>query len=446
MRAMKAVIVAAVAAFATSASAVELHGYWRSGLGGNSVGGGQTCFGLSQTGYKFRLGNECETYGELEFRQNLYKDKSGLQFDFVGMLAIQNAQRSTFESLKQDSDYPDLAMRQTWIGAKVPQLGNVTLWAGNRFYRRNDVHIVDFYYWDVSGPGAGVEDIPLGPVKLAVAVFQSPNDRLGDGESIESTPPPFHGTQARRQVWRPDVRVYDIPFVVGTLELGLDVFIDATNNQTSGMAPDAQTFSPWVTVQHFWPGLLGGFNKLAVQWATGSAATMNGFPQLDNTDDSRQIRVVEQLVFNPAPQFSGMLFFAFHDMQKRFGGTGDFNSAQIWSVGARPVFHVNDYFKLAAEVGFQSVNPDADSTDGVDGNRNLTKVTLAPTIAAGPGFFARPELRIYATWARWNDAANQRGVQNNFHGFGACDEATTLRPFGCDDSGVTFGAQMEAWW
>src|SRR5512138_2286651 len=190
------VLVAALAfalvATAAPASAVELHGYGRSGIGGNSAGGGQTCFALGQFGYKFRLGNECETYGELEFRQNLYKDRSGVTFDFVGMLAVQTTQNSTFDTLKSynlnqntnppgsyflSTGYADIALRQTWIGAKVPQLGGVTFWAGNRYFRRNDVHIIDFYYWDVSGPGAGVEDIKLGGfAKLALAVFQSPTD------------------------------------------------------------------------------------------------------------------------------------------------------------------------------------------------------------------------------------------------------------------------------
>src|SRR5512138_1988028 len=152
MRTRNVLVVAlalALVATAAPASAVELHGYWRSGIGGNSAGGGQTCFGLGQFGYKFRLGNECETYGELEFRQNLYKDRSGVTFDFVGMLAVQTTQNSTFDTLKSynlnhntnaastdpyflSAGFADIALRQTWIGAKVPQLGGVTLWAGNR--------------------------------------------------------------------------------------------------------------------------------------------------------------------------------------------------------------------------------------------------------------------------------------------------------------------------
>jgi maltoporin len=106
----------------------------------------------------------------------------------------------------------------------------------------------------------------------------------------------------------------------------------------------------------------------------------------------------------------------------------------------------------SAELQRQSVNP-KDSADvtpdpgsTTSPNRTLTKVTLAPTLVAGNGFWGRPEIRAFVTYAHWNDAAKQRGVTGNFTGFGTCDPNTTTRPFGCDNDGVTFGAQVEAWW
>ncbi|MEX0634289.1 carbohydrate porin [Serratia ureilytica] len=48
-----------------------------------------------------------------------------------------------------------------------------TLWAGKRFYQRHDVHMIDFYYWDISGPGAGLENIDLGFGKLSAAVTRN---------------------------------------------------------------------------------------------------------------------------------------------------------------------------------------------------------------------------------------------------------------------------------
>lgn len=456
MTAIRAAMAAALAVLlvaAPRASAVELHGYLRSGIGGDSTGGGQTCLALGQFGFKFRLGNECETYGELQFDQSLYRDKSGVEFTFTSMLAFQTSQQRTFDSLKGDSLFNDIALRQAWIGAKLPQLGGSTVWVGNRYFHRNDVHMIDFYYWDPSGPGVGIEDVDLGGfAKLAVSVFGTPFDRLKAGENVENTPPPFHGTQARGQVWRPEVRVYGISFPGGgNLEVGLDLFMTA-NNGRSGVPepPDTQNVSPWVTVQHLQPNVLGGFNKLALQYATGSAAVMNAFPQYGNPSGSKQFRIVDYFIINPIPQITNHFIFVYQNLSQRYGACqagscGDYNSAELWSVGIRPAYHFSDFFKLQAEVGWQLLVPKDTNSDGVAGNRSLTKITLAPTIVAGSGPFSRPELRLFVSYFAWNTAAQERNVAG-FNTWGPCSAATTSSPWGCDKNGVTFGAQAEAWW
>ncbi len=49
----------------------------------------------------------------------------------------------------------------------IEWLPGSTIWAGKRFYQRHDVHMIDFYYWDISGPGAGLENIDVGFGKLS---------------------------------------------------------------------------------------------------------------------------------------------------------------------------------------------------------------------------------------------------------------------------------------
>ena len=55
--------------------------------------------------------------------------------------------------------------------------------------------------------------------------------------------------------------------------------------------------------------------------------------------------------------------------------------------------------KLQAELGHDRVKPDGGDT------RTLTKLTIAPSWALAPEFWSRPELRLFYTYARWNDAA-----------------------------------------
>jgi len=35
----------------------------------------------------------------------------------------------------------------------------ISVWAGQRFYRRKDVHITDFFFQDMSAYGAGFQDL-----------------------------------------------------------------------------------------------------------------------------------------------------------------------------------------------------------------------------------------------------------------------------------------------
>jgi maltoporin len=83
---------------------------------------------------------------------------------------------------------------------------------------------------------------------------------------------------------------------------------------------------------------------------------------------------------------------------------------------------------LAFQVGYDFVNP----VEG--GDRTLFKVTPAIELSAGRGFFARPELRLFATYATWDSAAGQNGV------------VLGGNPFGDNGHGWTYGMQAEAWW
>ncbi|TCL27173.1 LamB porin [Azotobacter chroococcum] len=67
----------------------------------------------------------------------------------------------------------------------------------------------------------------------------------------------------------------------------------------------------------------------------------------------------------------------------------------------RPVYAFTETFKLSAEIGHDQIK-------ATDGTRKLTKFTVAPTWSlSGPGFWARPELRVFYTYATWNEAAQR---------------------------------------
>ena len=151
---------------ATTASAVDFHGYARSGIGWTSGGGELTAFSVNGGGSKYRLGNESDTYAELKLGQELFKEgNQSIYFD--SLLAYGGTLH------KNDWTETSPALRELNVQFKnfaEGVLPEATLWAGKRFYQRHDVHMNDFYYWDISGPGAGVENINLGFGKLSLAV------------------------------------------------------------------------------------------------------------------------------------------------------------------------------------------------------------------------------------------------------------------------------------
>jgi maltoporin len=82
-------------------------------------------------------------------------------------------------------------------------------------------------------------------------------------------------------------------------------------------------------------------------------------------------------------------------------------------------------------------------TDTGSGNRQLTKVTGALAIAAAKGFWARPELRLFCTWAVWDKAAAGSTVDS---GRVYTNPIPDTDPAVYKLSGTTFGLQAEAMW
>ena len=80
--------------------------------------------------------------------------------------------------------------------------------------------------------------------------------------------------------------------------------------------------------------------------------------------------------------------------------------------------------------------------DASGGTRKLSKFTVAPTWSPnGPGFFERPEIRLYYTYATWNKAAQEAA---NLLAEGSALSDTGA--FGSARNGSNFGVQVEYWW
>jgi maltoporin len=431
---MRAAVVAATALAASSASAFEFHGYFRDSEAYNSKGGSQVCFQLPGSDFKARLGNECDRYLEFSFSET-GKAASNTEWKLEFMPA-------SYLPSTDGTASADLFVQQMWLGLKFNDYGGAQLWAGRRYWKRHDVHSLDFFYWNPAqgNAGVGVEDINLGFGKLAVSSFRID----ANGGTTSAGKDLTKGTYAV-----PDIRIYDIPVNPnGTLEVGVDLAIAqdqavfattaATSPKVHALGDKRQGTSPLFTIQHNQDKLFGGSNTLVFQYGSGAFAKEagDGPGQLlaGGTSDDKQWRVIEHLVVNPTPQISGALVLMYQD--KSTAGTIDSTGkkvatgAQIFTAEVRPAYQFNDFFKFAVDAFYQTLTV-KDAPAGA-GTPTLMKLTAAPTFVLGRGYYARPELRFFVTYASWNDAAAKAGTIAN----GA---------FGTAKDGTTFGASVETW-
>lgn len=414
----------------------EFAGYLRAGTGQNSEGGDQVCFQVSGAGSKYRLGNECEVYSELSFRYLAWQDD-----DSDGFFKI-NTLLAFVVPGEEDFEETEPAFRTAWIqGSNLFDgvLEGTTFWAGKRFYYRNDIHINDFFYWGQGASiGGGIEDLDVGFGKFAFAWLMNTKDDTYNFQTVVLDPDGVPTGELRdeagspipnndRSLQRFDFRLLSMPVNPGgLLDLGFDY---RYSNESEDDFNGNDGFM--VNVQHFQdiPGL-NGYNKGAIQYGQGAGANLNDFGNDEQDSDNETWRFVNQFVWGSDDavngRWSGMFAFVYEDRdwEQEFGGE------QKWlSLGVRPIYSFSDHVHLAVELGWDQVDPDEGD------ERELTKITIAPFLARGRGFFKRPDIRLFLTYADWNDAAQEAGVITSGES-----------PFGTSTDGWTYGVQAEAWW
>jgi len=390
--------------------AFEFHGYLRSGYGLNGRGGHQVAFQAPGAGAKYRLGNEAETYGEFTFVNNWINPEREIErpwFRTEIMLQAGTTNSSTFAS----SDNFHLREAFLQAGNFWHAMPKAKLWAGERYYRRQDIHINDFYSVDMSGYGGGIEDVDVGIGKVAVAALGGANEDVTTERGVYSK-------------LNLDVRWYDIPVPLGRLGVWVNGAWSRGGVQADGTEID--TTAGWaVGVKHLSRRFLGGYNNLLVAYGRGIASNFRTDVQLPTAymDDASRLLLTDHLLIEPSRYFSIMPAVVYQRLR-----TGDpaAGTSEWFSIGARPIVFFSDYTSLAVESGFDWVKSGQGEYQGW-----LRKLTLAPQVSTGRTFFSRPVARLFVTFADWSP-----GLQGYVGGDPYLDRT----------KGMTYGAQMETWW
>jgi len=412
---------------------LDLHGYIRAGSGTSSEGGEMVAFQLPGAESKYRLGNEAEQYGEFSLDARVYQQGSAT-FKAHIMAAFYHpfASGSQAAGVGSTSSTRDFDMNQYWIegsgilGDSAP-LRRASVWAGKRYYNRNENHIeiTDFFYWNDYGNGFGIENIDLGAGKLHYAILQYDNSNslmsnalLGDssGKNI------VNAHALRFSDWQVNPG--------GRLELGITYMrarpytaVSDTSNSRNGVE---------FNVQHKQAGLWGGDNMLGLQYGTGSASTLNQPPGADPSLDSRNKawRIVDCLTVQPNTHFAIQATAVYQEAKDPDG------VKTTWtSLGGRPMYFVSKHFSVVADLGLDRVKYASTlaAADAAGATGQLLKTTLAMVWRPEAKFWSVPQFRLFVTHAQWNKAAAAAGTIAN-------------GIFGDQKSGTTYGLQGEVWW
>ena len=423
----------------------EFFGYVRTGIGSNSKGGDQVCFGLPQAGSKWRLGNECETYGEIGlgvdvFQAQAVKFNYKVMLDYLGGTNAGDEQNLVFDgSLAGTSgNGRRIGLRQNYV--TVSGLGSgeyfneMTVWMGKKYYQRHDVNAMDFYYWNNSGNGFGAENINVGFGRVSAAYIRTDNTTQPGDVSIPSETGNIVDLRLAKVAANPG----------GELEFGFDFrFADKLNSDTAAINANGQLY----TIEHTQNNLWGGFNKFAVQYGNDAGARQGGNTYYFFTPQGAKLwRVVEQLVINPSNKFAMLSAFVFQSTKNDLAP-----DYQNWfSIGARPMWFWTDYLSSQFELGYDQVKYKSGGP-GVDGETGrLTKLSVLPlVIRPGTAAYSRPELRFFITWGWWNETANRAAAA--FNSTPTQPVVNLVGQFPQDytagvTNGRTIGAQVEAWW
>jgi len=367
------------------AASMDFEGYFRSGLGTNSKGGDQACFTNPGASAFFRLGNECDEYGELtllsKFTSGQKEDSASFNFYFT--LAYSQPGQANWEE-------SPIVIRQAYVESDKFFTSAIKFWAGKRYYRVQDIHILDYAYHDFGPPGAGIEDIEISGFKMAIAYLKG-------GGTAESD----QGSMAMSLA---DFQFYDIDagpagklsfWLAQALQPGGEG-VDASGNAVTYEEVHGQGIS--LTVEHEFNS---GFNKLAIQQGTGLLKEL-GF--IDETfslieaealQKAKTIRITDQLTWDQDKDWSLQAVWVNENRTRQEG------DLKWQALGGRFQVYLGQHLNLAFELSHSSVL-DQSETDPVE--RTLEKFTIAPQLQLKPGFWERPLLRAFYTLARWNQA------------------------------------------
>jgi len=411
MKNLNRVAIAVSAALLSSAAgAVDFNGYMRAGTGISGNNGENISFEKNKIG---RLGNENDLYAEFGFRQEL-PEITGME-EQTWIVDAMIAQGNLGNNGWEDGDF-NVAQFNVQATGLIASDKEATMWAGKRYYQRKDIHITDFYYLNTSaGAGGGIENLTVGPGKLSAAwMLDEGSQKSSNGLSQDHS-------------WSNDSKVngniFDVRYSGLELWSGANLEVAAIYNFANKKAEQTLEADDGVMLTAILQqGLSNGFNQTVLQYGTSSyGAQMSDlgsgawFDRSGKQNDATGYRVINWGVVS----FGDKIEVGHQLMYANSTDVGLVKEEhELLSAVVRPMYKWNQNMKTILELGVFSESQGSTDKGG-------SKATIAQAWSMGEGFWARPELRVFASYI-------------------TDDEGTTLGS-SKGDSDYTIGMQVEAW-
>lgn len=414
-------LLAVTAALSTTALAgsFEYHGYGRAGVILNSEGGQADAGGGDNGVFNFnwghkpfthsigRLGNEVDNYYEGVLQNNFGAGKVS------GKSVVRFAYKDHYYSswnVKEDG----VGVRELFTEMQGFEFApSLKVWAGKRFYGREDVHINDWFVRIMDGTGMGME-MPVGPGTMKFAFIAANDPTQGEYALADED----LGSFVQKNY---DLR-YDMPALDGTLDLELQVVNCATDD--NGNDGGLGVYVGYGRADYYM--FASGFSKTLIQYGTDRAAdlgTSYGF----TAKDASALRLATFGVAELNENFKWMSNFVYETSTDKYGKDWD---ASWWAFTIRPEYYLNRNFAIVTEFGIEDMVEQA-GNDDLDAM--AMKFTVAPTLTLdNTSFWTRPQLRAFVSYGTWGD--DLKGG----YAFGGMQ-------YSKETSGVTYGVQMETW-
>ncbi len=425
--------------FESEQNKFSISGYLRSGAGWSEGGETQAHFQMPGALNKYSLGNQADTYGELEFDYTHYLNKEKeTSLDVVWMTSI-------YEDFGTEKQMNFNFTEQLYVRANNLLGWGESIWAGNRFYDRRAIHMLDRQWINPGqkGWGFGIEHFlnldDKEDVKLAVWQFTN-KDVVSYKNAL--TDNLYNYTLDIRWVNKPISETLRLNTAInysyrvanntlgyeGVHGYGLFGWVDYAKNNITNTTALLFRQGANISSDH-WSGISYSENPSNTSLVTSDLSRAYSL-ELNNDflyDDFDRFAL--NFITTAVVRNYGTTPYEYVDGEAYY--LNDLGKMMYWlSAGARGSYYVNDNFRLTLEYTHEYID-----NRQLEATGHLNKVVFSPELSLAKGFYSRPALRPFVTYAFWSDSLRGQIATN-----------PTGSPYGNATSGFTCGIQFEIWW